>query len=212
MTNDVSEDRDDDRLSRALRWALTGNAANHREYVEDKRLAFPEEPPRLLAERIVRAHATKGATLGFVTGLASNPFLAAGGALADVATMLKLYASITARVGLIADEEYFANDDWENDVLVVLAGPVVTAQAIGQPAIAGGKHASKVLIKDHLSKAALKALKKGVLKWFGKKVTQRAVSKAIPIVGSGIGAMWNYNEIQLVGNRIIRYQFEGTLE
>jgi hypothetical protein len=209
MTNDVSGE--DDRLHRALRWALAGDAGTHREYVEDKRLAFPDDAPRLLAERIVRTHATKGAAFGFVTGLASNPFLAAGGAMADVAAMLKLYANVTARVGLLADDDYFKTGDWENDVLILLAGPIVTAQAV-HVSIDGGRHASKVIIKEHLSKAALKALKKGVMKWIGKKVTERALlTKSIPIIGGGIGALWNYNDILLVGNRIIRYQFEGEL-
>ena len=52
---------------------------------------------------------------------------------------------------------------------------------------------TRVLIKQYLSKETLKQFKIIILKYFGIKVTEKAViTKTLPIVGGIIGSTWNY--------------------
>jgi len=211
----IDEGGDDSRrlIERAVDYAFTADPAAYLAYVGEKRRAHPHDSPRELAERIVQTYAQKGALEGFVTGLPANPVLAVGGAVADMAVLLRFYTTLTAVVGYLADEKYFDDPDWRHHAFFVLAGPKVVARVIGDAARAGGKQVSKRVIRRYLSKGVLAALKRFLLKWFGKKVTQRAIiAKTIPLVGGLIGGVWNYSEIAIIGKRIVRYHFDEVLE
>ncbi|WP_147445601.1 hypothetical protein [Corallococcus aberystwythensis] len=59
----------------------------------------------------------------------------------------------------------------------------------------------------------LKALQRFALKYLGLKLTQRAIiTKTVPLVGAGIGATWNWVEVQRVGKRAVRYYRETSNE
>lgn len=65
---------------------------------------------------------------------------------------------------------------------------------------------TRVLIRKYLSKETLKQFQKIMLKYFGIKVTQKAViTKTLPIVGGLIGGTWNYIEVGQVQKRTIDY-------
>ena len=165
---------------------------------------------RKIAEKIVAEYAKKGAVAGFATGMPANIAASMSLAVVDTGTLLHFYSKINAMVGYLANPHYYQEDGWQDDILVILAG---ASQVLREIAIEGSKHTAKTLIKQYVRKGALKALQRWILKWFGKKVTQRAlIAKTIPIVGGGIGGTWNYLEVKVIGNRIIKYHFDDLLD
>jgi len=212
MASDKNEDRRGGKVFRALRWALTGDPEVYKRYVHDKQQAHPGESPRRIARRVVNVYAGTGSLEGFATGMLSNPLLAVGGALTDIGVLLRSYASITAKVGYLANPRYFDDPDWQQEALLMLVGPKVIAKVFGDAAVLASGQVTKVLVRKHLSKEVLKTLQRFVLKWFGRKLTQRAIiTKTVPIIGGLIGAGWNYGEVRIIGGRILRYHFDGVL-
>ena len=168
------------------------------------------ERRRKMAEKIVAEYAKKGAATGFATGLPANIPASLSLAIVDTGTLLRLYSKINAIVGYLADPHYYEQDGWQDDIIIILAG---ASHLLKEVAVEGGKQTAKVLIKQYIRKGVLKTLQRWILKWFGKKVTQRAIiAKTIPIVGGGIGGTWNYFEIKVIGNRIIKYHFDDMLD
>jgi hypothetical protein len=201
-----------DRVRRAIDLALTATPESYVAYAEAKRRAHPDDTPRELAERIVRTYAEKGALEGFVTGLAGNPLLALGGGLADVALLLRFYTTLTAVTGYLADESYFADPDWRHNAFFVLAGPKVVARMLGDVAREGGKQIARHVVRASAKKEIVVAFDRFLIKWFGKKLTERTVlAKGVPLVGGVVGGAWNYAEIRLIGKRIVAYHFDGAL-
>jgi hypothetical protein len=138
--------------------------------------------------------------------------VAAPSAIVDVGFVLRFYAGMTAVIGYLANPGYFEDPHWKADALLMLAGPKAVSRLLHEAGVIGGKQTSKVLIKKYLSKGLLQAVKRLILKWFGKKVTQRAIiTKTVPVVGGLIGGSWNYVEMRAVGKRIMRYHFDNEL-
>jgi hypothetical protein len=72
--------------------------------------------------------------------------------------------------------------------------------------IRGGMGVTRAAIREYLSKQTLKAFQKIMLKYFGIKVTQKAViTKTVPIIGGLIGGLWNYIEVNQIKSRTISY-------
>ena len=204
---------DDNKLVQALRWVMDIDPASVMADVQKKRSAYSTESDRQLAERFVASYSRKAGAEGFFLGLGGNPITMFGAALGDVALVLRFYAYLTAAVGYLSNDKYFDDPDWKDDALLMLAGPKAISRAMKEAGVQLGKQGSKVLIKKYLSKGVLRALKKFILKWFGKKVTQRMIiTKAVPIVGGIVGGSWNYVELKLMGGRIIKYHFDGVVE
>lgn len=208
----MTEEQSRSLIERAVDYAFTADPTEYIAYASAKRAAYPNDSPRELAERIVHTYAQKGAVEGFVTGLPANPLLAIGGGITDMTILLRFYTTLTAVIGYLADENYFDDPDWRHNAFFVLAGPKALARIFGEGAREGGKQLSKQVIRRYLSKEVLAALKRFLLKWFGKKVTQRAIlAKAVPLVGGAVGGTWNYVEIRTIGRRIIKFHFDETL-
>lgn len=88
----------------------------------------------------------------------------------------------------------------------------VGSQFLRELGIRGGMGVTRAAIKKYLSKETLKKFKKIMLKYFGKKVTQKGViTKTLPIVGGVIGGAWNYWEVTVIRKRTISY-FEKQLQ
>jgi hypothetical protein len=200
------------RLARLLFWALRVEPEDCIAIIAKKQRKHPNESPLELAGRLVRSFSRKGALEGFGSGLPSNPLVAGGAAVGDTYYMLRQYAAMNATIGYLADKAYFDDPDWKHDALVILGGASAVGQAFRTAGVAFGEQGSKRLIKKYLSKSVLRTLRRTVLKWLGKKVTQRAIiTKTVPIIGGLIGSGWKYTEMRIVGNRITKYHFDGDL-
>ncbi|MBL0210123.1 MAG: hypothetical protein IPQ13_04280 [Holophagaceae bacterium] len=200
----------ENKFDQVLTWVMDINPSDVVQNVEQKRLAFPGLTNYELASKFIESYSRKAAVEGFFTGLGSNPFVMAGTALADVAFMLRFYAYLTACIGLIANPKYFEDPDWKTDALLMLAGPKILAKVLKEAGVAGAKKLTKAIIKKFISKEMLALLKRAMLKWFGKKVTQKAIlTKSVPFAGAIVGSIWNLVEIKIVGSRILKYHIPG---
>lgn len=216
-------------ITRAVRWALSVNPSECRKKAVGLLRRYLQVGPssgaqgggghsngptdrdirRRIAEKVVGEFAKKGAAAGFITGMPANIAASVPMAIADTGTLLHFYSTINAMVGYLADPNYYEQENWQDDIIIILAG---ASQILRELAIEGEKHTAKTLIKQHIRKGALKALQRWILKWFGKKLTQRAIiTKTVPIIGGGIGGTWNYFEVTIIGKRIIKYHFDELL-
>jgi hypothetical protein len=215
MADEAEEEPGDEKqalLARGLVWAMDVDPEACATSVRRLRAAHPEETPRQLARRLIVSRARKAAAEGFVTGLPSNPFVAAPAAVADLIYLLRVLGQLTAEVGLLADEAYFADPAWRDDALLIFGGRAAVAQALKVAAVTGVESSSKSQLKKKLTRSGFKTLRKVVLKYFGKKLTQRGLTRLVPVLGGVIGGTWNLAEVKIFGRRIVAYQFDGLLE
>jgi hypothetical protein len=210
--DDDRKDKPDNKLVKAFSWATTVDPEACKAIAEAKRRTMVGKTPREVARAIVSSYARKGGLEGFVTGLPTNLFIAFPGALADAGVLLRFFATMSGTLGYLANPDYFDDPDWRHDLLVTLAGAATIGKIFQELGMNFSKQAAKQLIRKYISKEFLRALKRWVLKWLGKKITQRAIiTRALPIVGGLIGGAWNYVEIRTVGGRLVNYHFDGTL-
>jgi len=195
-------------LPRLLRFALRVNQGRCLRMTRELRRAYPDATDRELAERLVAMQARRGALAGFLAGLATNPILAVPAAVADVAALLRFYATLSATVGCLANPDYFNEPGWEADALVMLAGRRAVSRVLQGLAVEGVKRTSHELLKRQARAAVGRAVGRGAPAWLGAKITQRAlVGKLVPVLGGLVGGAWNYLELRAVGRRIVRYHF-----
>jgi hypothetical protein len=84
--------------------------------------------------------------------------------------------------------------------------PGAVSQALRKLGVRVGEEATKTLVRKLASREAAKELTERAVKILGIRLTEKAVAaKTVPLVGAGIGAAWNWTEIQFVGNRTIDY-------
>lgn len=163
------------------------------------------------------AHATKRAkqvcaAVGGGMGLFSSPLSAIPAAAADVTVTLKTEAYLAGVIAAILDPDSL-NDPttFRADIFAILF-PSAATQALREVAMKAGQATTKTLIRRYISKDVLKALIKFAAKYLGIKLTQRAIlTKAIPLVGSVIGAGWNWVEVQRVGKRAVEYYSDQSV-
>lgn len=202
-----------EKIKEMVEWALGLNLKDLIQYAEKKKTAYPNANPKELAQKIIDQYARKAGMEGFASGLPSNLIVAVPAAVGDMGYILRCYASLAALIGYLSNPKYFEDPDWKDDAYFIIAGPTVVSRALRETGVTFSKQASKQLIKRYVSKTVLESLKRFILKWFGKKVTQKAIlTKTVPIVGGLIGGGWNWGELKIVGKRIIKYHFDQILE
>jgi hypothetical protein len=193
-------------MLRAIDLALTFDRpsllAAHRAFLAK----YPQESRERLALRLVSGSAWRAVASGAVTGLPSNPWVAVPAALADTAAMIRIEAYVAARVALLFDEHYFDGEELRYELMLPVMGGYVASAPVGEPADHGKASVTRRILRNVLSKESLRQLKGMMLKYFGAKVTQRAlVTKTLPIVGGALSGAWNYVELRMVGQRSYAY-------
>jgi hypothetical protein len=120
--------------------------------------------------------------------------------------MIRIEAYVAARVALLFDESYFEGEDLRYELMLPVMGGYVASAPVGEPADHGKASVTRRILRNVLSKESLRQLKGMALKYFGAKVTQRAlVTKTLPIVGGVLSGAWNYVELRMVGQRSYAY-------
>jgi len=199
-----------DLVKKGFDLALTVNRDEAKREIAELKKKYSGKSKRALAKKI-RSRARWYATgSGFITGLPGNPWTMVPSAVADVGLVLRVEVTMACRIALLYDPKFLDDDEPPYEILVPIFGVRILGEALSQAGVKAGAAVTKQLIKKHISKGALKAVQKVALKYFGIKVTQKAIiSKSLPIVGGLIGGGWNYTELSLVGGRVISY-FEGN--
>ena len=117
-----------------------------------------------------------------------------------------------AEVALIFEPEFFSDEDARWELFVPVFGMNVASQLLREVGVRGAMGVTRQAIKKYLSKQTLRAFRALALKYFGLKVTQKAVvTKTLPVVGGVVGASWNFVEVTLLRKRCIRYFQNKTI-
>ena len=200
---------DDTLLMKALSLAVDVDVASTKSYVAELRKAHPGKSKAELAAVLFSQASWRAMGQGVLFGLPSNPFVAIPAALADAAAMLRLEVVAAARTALLYDEGFFDEEDAAWELLVPVFGLGAVSQLLREAGVRASMGVTRQLIKRYLSKEALKAFQRAMLRIFGLRVTQRAViTKSLPVVGAVIGGGWNWLELRLLRGRCVGY-FEG---
>ena len=191
----------DDLVSR-----LVPDPAACRQAADALRRDHPGEAPAELARRAIHSAKVRAATAGAATGMASSPLTMIPAALADLATVMKIEATL---VGVIAALlEPAALDDPKAiraDVIGVIF-PAAASQALRQVGIRATERLSQAAMRKYATEDLVRTLTRFAARFLGKKITREAiVAKAVPLLGIGIGAGWNWLEVQAIGARAIHY-------
>jgi hypothetical protein len=192
-------------IDQILAW-LIPDPAHCRRDAQELRLSDPNATPEDLARKAVRDSRKWAASIGGATGLASSPLTMVPAAVADMAAMLKLEGTLAGTIAALLDPDSLDDPDTFKKEIFRVVFPGAVSQALRKVGIRAGEEATKNLVRKLIGREAAKDLGERVVKLLGIRLTEKAITtKAVPLVGAGIGAAWNFVEIQAVGHRAIGY-------
>lgn len=196
-------------LQTMLQWVIP-DPEECRQLAAEARLEDPNLTAADAARAAVKSARKWGAAAGATTGLVASPMTMLPAAVADMAAMLRIEGRMAGTVAALLDPESL-NDPaaFRRDIIRVIF-PGAVSQALRKIGVRAGEHATKSLIAKYASRALTKEIGEQATKRLGVRLTQKAVAtKAVPIIGVGIGGAWNWLEIQAIGNRAIEYHGGG---
>ncbi len=206
-------DRGKNPIRKAFEWAISVDVDRAKTQVEQLRDKHPGSSKAELAQILVKRSRRWATGTGFVSGLPSNPWVAAPTGLADAATVLRIEIALAARVALIYDETFFDDESAAYELLVPIFGARVVNDVLKEMTLRGGMDLSRQLIKSYLQSKTLKQFKNLMFKVFGLRTARKAIAtKTLPIVGGVLSSFWNFSELTRVGKRCIAYFEDEVLE
>src|SRR4051812_37834344 len=172
-----------------------------RSAAQELRLTDPNATPQELALRAVKDSRKWAASIGAATGIAASPVTMLPAAVADAAAMLRLEGKLAGTVAAILDPESLDKPDAFRRDIILAVFPSALSQALRKVGVRAGEQATKKLVARLIGKEAGKELAERATKFLGIRLTEKAIAtKTVPLVGAGIGAAWNWLEVQAVGN------------
>ncbi len=194
-----------DTVEQLMGWVVPDVDACRRLAME-VRTRDPNAPPEVMARELIKYAQKQGATVGGVTGLAAGPFTMVPAALADIAAMLRIEGTMAGGIAALLDPASLDDPDrFRADVMAVVF-PAAFSQALRQLGIRAGEQLTKNLVRRAVGKGTLETIIRTSSRLLGAKLTGRSIAtKGVPLVGVGIGAGWNWLEVQAVGGRAIAY-------
>ena len=197
-------------LEALLQWVIP-DPEECRRLAAEARLADPDATAVDAARAAVKSSRKWAAAAGATTGLAASPITMLPAAVADMAAMLRIEGRMAGTVAALLDPDSL-NDPaaFRRDIIRVIF-PGAVSQALRKIGVRAGEHATKQIIARYASRALMKEMGEQAAKRLGVRLTQKAVAtKAVPLIGAGIGGAWNWLEIQAIGNRAIEYHGGGS--
>ncbi|MGB7158455.1 MAG: hypothetical protein WBD40_10350 [Tepidisphaeraceae bacterium] len=192
-------------LQSMLQWVIP-DPDECRRMAAKMRLADPNATAAQAARAAVKSARNWGAVAGATTGMAAGPLTMLPAAVADMATMLRIEGRLAGTIAALLDPESL-NDPaaFRRDVIHVIF-PGAVSQALRKLGVRVGEQATKSLIAKYASRELMKEIGEQATKRLGVRLTEKAIAtKAVPLVGAGIGGAWNWLEVQGIGRRAIEY-------
>lgn len=166
----------------------------------------PGATPEHLARRAVTSAKSWGVAAGTATGAAANPLIMFPAAVADIAAMLRIEGQMAGTIAALLDPPSLLDERTFQADVIAIVFPGAVSQALRQFGLRAGQRVTRTLIKKYVTESVLKDATRFAAKFMFIRVTKKAVlSKTVPLVGAGIGAAWNWVELEAVGKRAIHY-------
>lgn len=192
-------------IEQILSW-LIPDPQDCRKAADDLRLSDPNVSPEKLARKAVKDSRKWAASIGAATGIAANPVTMLPAAVADMAGMLKLEGKLAGTVAALIDPDSLEDHDLFRKEVLRIIFPGAVSQALRKLGVRAGEDLTKDAVRKLLTRETSKELIERAAKMLGIRISEKAIAtKAVPIVGAGIGAAWNWVEIHAVGSRAIEY-------
>lgn len=199
-------------LEDLLNWVVP-DADACRKMADELRMTYPGLSNDELAHKAVTTARRWAAAAGGATGVATNPLIMFPAALADMSAMLRLEGQMAGVVAALLDPGTLLDKQALEADIVSIVFPGAVSQALRHVGVQAGKSLTRKLIQKYLSESFVKEAANVAGKYLVIRVTEKAVvSKTVPLVGAGIGAAWNWAEMQVVGKRAIRYYQDRPIE
>ncbi|HEX2973815.1 MAG TPA: hypothetical protein VHP11_15895 [Tepidisphaeraceae bacterium] len=149
---------------------------------------------------------------GSATGAIASPLIMLPAALADMAAVLRIEGQMAGTVGALLDPISLNDaEGFRADVLTIVF-PGMISQALRQLGLRAGQRLTQQLIRRYMTQGLVESASRLAAKRLLLHVSERAImTKTVPLVGAGIGAGWNWLELQAVGNRAIRYYQQKSI-
>lgn len=176
-----------------------------RQLAMEVRTRDPNASPEDMARAMIKYAQKQGATVGGMTGLVSSPLTMVPAALTDMAAMLKLEGTLAGGIAAILDPASLDDPERFRADVLAIAFPAAFSQALRQIGIRAGEQVTKNLVRRALGKGSLETIFKVASRFLGAKMTGRTLVRGVPLVAAGIGAGWNWLEVDGVGRRAIAY-------
>lgn len=166
----------------------------------------PGATPEQLARKAVASAKSWGVAAGTATGAAANPLIMFPAAVADIAAMLRIEGQMAGTIAALLDPPSLLDERTLQADVIAIVFPGAVSQALRQFGLRAGQRVTRTLIKKYVTESVLKDATRFAAKFMFIRVTKKAVlSKTVPLVGAGIGAAWNWVELEAVGKRAIHY-------
>ena len=192
-------------LELMLGWLLP-DVEDARETAEALRRDYPHRTPEEHARLAVAQARKLAVTAGATTGLFASPITLVPAAAADAVALLKIEGRMVGTVAALMDPAVLTNPKAFKGDLLGIVFPGVASQALRALGVRGAKEFTRDLIRRNVGKSVVEEGMKWSAKYLGVALTRKAlITKAVPLVGAGIGGGWNWLEVQAVGNRAIAY-------
>jgi len=193
-----------DKAEQLMAWVVPDIDAC-RQLAFEVRTRDPNARPEDLAKALIRYTQKQGATVGGLTGLASSPVTAVPAALADIAAMLKLEGTMAGGIAALLEPESLDDPEQFRADVLAIAFPAAFSQALRQLGIRAGEQLTRRLVRKAVGQGSLSAIFRVASRVLGARLTGRSLARGVPLVGAGIGAGWNWMEVEGVGRRAIAY-------
>lgn len=157
-----------------------------------------------LRQRAESHHARRAAMHGFATGIIPGVVGSLVVSLFDARGIARERAAFAATCAYIMDRRFFDDPSYALAIARSLdSGDLVLSTPSGEDGW------GNTALAFHAKQYARRALRRGALRWIGKKVVGGPSSFVLPVVGGAVGAAWNYGELKWVGLRF-RDDFRAT--
>ena len=185
---------------------LIPDPANCRAAAAKLREEHPNLTPEQLAHKAVASARRMAAGSGAALGLMASPFTFLPAAVTDAAAVLKIEGLMAGTIAALLDPDVLDRaDEFRADVLSIIF-PGLASQALRAGGVRAGVQITQRLIRSQGAQRFLDSVLKIGGRSFGRRLVEKALmTKAVPIIGAGIGGGWNWLEVHAVGQRAVSY-------
>lgn len=175
-----------------------------------------DENPNLtseeLAHRVVAGAKRKAAGTGAIMGLAGNPVTWLPAAATDAAAVLKIESAMAGTIAALLDPDVLDRpDEFRADVLAIVF-PGLASQALRIAGVRGSLVVTQRMVRSQAAKRFVEQIAKVAGKSLGPRFIEKALlTKAVPLIGAGVGSGWNWLEVHAVGTRAVSYYMRGPI-